>query len=79
MTTTFSSLPVEIQRECINYLDTAALKGTRLTSRALKDIATEALFEVATINYSKDSAKKFTDLCQDKALRRCIRQVSIRG
>jgi hypothetical protein len=72
------SLPVEIQRQCINYLDTAALKSTRLTSGALKDIATEALFQVATIEFTRESQEKFTALVLNNELRRCIRQVSMR-
>jgi hypothetical protein len=73
----FFSLPVEIQRQCIDYLDTAALKSTRLTSRALKDIATEALFEAATIQFAKKSQERLTGLFQKNELRRYIRQVSI--
>ena len=77
------SLPVEIRRHCINYLDTEALKSTRLTSSALKDIATEALFMVATIQATRksqatrESQERFTSLLQNNELKRYIRQVSM--
>ena len=77
MATTLLSLPLEIQRQCVNYLDTAALKSTRLTSQALKDIATEALFQVATLQFTKKSAGQFTALIKNDEIRRYIRQVSM--
>jgi hypothetical protein len=71
------SLPVELLRHCVNHLDTAALKETRLTSRAFRDIATEALFDVATIRPAMESADKFATLIKDQELRRLIHTVSV--
>jgi hypothetical protein len=71
------SLPVELLRHCVNYLDTAALKEIRLTSRAFRDIATEALFDVATIRPAMESADKFATLIKDQELRRYIHTVSV--
>ncbi|KAF1924602.1 uncharacterized protein M421DRAFT_277863 [Didymella exigua CBS 183.55] len=77
MVTTFSSLPVEIQRQCLNYLDTAALKSTRFVSRALSDIAAEALFGVATLRFTVQSANRFSGLLQHHVFRRYIRQINL--
>lgn len=73
--TTFSSLPVEIQRQCVNYLDTAALKSMRLTSQDIKDIATEALFQVATLTFTEESAETLSTLIKNNEIRRYIRKV----
>jgi hypothetical protein len=73
----FLSLPLEIQRHCTNYLDTAALKSARMTSSALKDIATEALFKVATIRFTRESQEKSTGLLRNNELRHYIRQISM--
>ena len=72
-----SSLPVEILRYCVNYLDTAALREIRLTSRALRDVATEALFGEATIRPDAESKDKFTALFESREFRRCIHSVSV--
>jgi hypothetical protein len=77
MATVFLLLPVEIQRHYTNYLDTAVLKSARLTSSAPKDIATEALFEVAMIRFTRESQEKFTGLLWNNELRRYIRQISM--
>jgi hypothetical protein len=75
MNITFTSLPVEIQRECANYLDAVALKSMRLTSRAIKDVVTEALFKVALLQFTKQSAEMFTQLAVSKDLRCYVRKV----
>jgi hypothetical protein len=77
MSTTFTSLPAEIQRECISYLDTVTLKSMRLTSHATKDLATETLFEVASIDPSQDSVENFLQLTSNGDFKRCIRKVRI--
>jgi hypothetical protein len=77
MTASFLSLPVEIQRQCIGFLDTAALKSMRLVASFIKDVTTEALFEVATLRFTEDSAEKFTTLIKNDEIRRYIRTVSI--
>lgn len=79
MTASFPSLPVEIQRQCISFLDTAALKSMRLVSPIIKDVTTEALFEVATLRFTEDSAEKFTTLIKNNEIRRYIRTVSVQG
>lgn len=76
MTTSFSLLPVEIQHQCVNYLDTASLKLIRLVSRALRDIAAEALFGVATLQAIEQSADRFRSLLKHDVFRQYIRQVS---
>lgn len=78
MEVTITTLPVEIQRHCLNFLDTAALKSTRLVCRALKDITAEALFGVATLQTTEQSAGKFQSLIWHECFRRYTRQVSIR-
>jgi hypothetical protein len=75
--TDISSLPVEILRYCVEYLDTVALKETRLTSRAFRDIATDVLFDVATLRVTKESAERLTRLIQKDEFRHYIRTVSI--
>ena len=77
MSVTFTTLPVEIQRHCLNYLDTPALKLTRLVCRALKDIAAETLFCVATLQVTEQSADRFQGLVRHDVFRRYIRQVGI--
>jgi hypothetical protein len=71
------SLPVEILRYCVVYLDTAALKKIRLTSRAFRDIATEVLFDVATLRVTKESADRLTTLIKNDDLQRYIREVGV--
>ncbi|KAJ4335061.1 hypothetical protein N0V95_008998 [Ascochyta clinopodiicola] len=73
----FATLPVEMQRACINYLDAVSLKAMRLTSRDIRDIATEALFEVATLRLEPESAQKFTSLIENDRLRRYIRKLHL--
>jgi diphthamide synthase subunit DPH2 len=75
--TNILSLPVEILRHCVGYLDTAALKRTRLISRAFRDIATEVLFDVATLRVTKESAERLTTLIKKDDLRHYIRTVSV--
>lgn len=77
MTTAFTSLPVEIQRQCVNYLDVAALKASRLTCRTLRDIAAEALFEVITLDLTGENADKFTKVVEDDRLQRFVRKVCL--
>ncbi|KAF3038322.1 hypothetical protein E8E12_006189 [Didymella heteroderae] len=72
---TFLTLPVEIQRRCVNYLDTAALKSTRLVCRALREITAESLFGVATLQFTRQSADKFQGLLQHDVFGRYIRQI----
>ena len=79
MSTSFLSLPVELQRQCINYLDTLTLKSMRLVSQSTKEVTTEALFEVATLRFTEDSADRFTTLIQNDETRRYIRTVSGHG
>jgi len=69
------ALPAEIKRQCFNYLSGASLKSVRLTSKALADIATEALFALVTINVTVESARRFTTLIKNASIRRCIRTV----
>ncbi|KAJ4993665.1 hypothetical protein SVAN01_00719 [Stagonosporopsis vannaccii] len=71
--TEFLALPAEIQRQCFNYLDGVNLKSMRLTSKALVDIATEALFDLVTIHVTAESAQRFTTLIENANIRRCIR------
>jgi hypothetical protein len=78
MTLGFTTLPVELQHQCLNYLDTAALKSTRLVCRALRDIAAEALFGVATLQPTGQSADRFEELIRHDVFRRYVRQVSAR-
>ncbi|KAH6633670.1 hypothetical protein C7974DRAFT_412648 [Boeremia exigua] len=75
--TTITSLPAEIQRQCINYLDTVALKAIRLTSQAFRDIATEALFDVATLDRTEESVDKFDTIINNDNLRRYIRTLHL--
>jgi hypothetical protein len=75
--TNILSLPVEILRYCVGYLDTAALKETRLTSRAFRDIATEVLFDVATLRVTKESARRLTTLIKKDDLRHHVRTVGV--
>lgn len=70
------SLPVEVLQHCVGYLDAAALKETRLTSRTFRDVATKSLFDVATIRITKGSAETFTALIKEDELRTGIRTVS---
>ncbi|KAF2628187.1 hypothetical protein BU25DRAFT_458036 [Macroventuria anomochaeta] len=72
MATTFSSLPVEIQRQCVNYLDITALRSMRLSSQAIRDVTTEALFEVATLQVTEESAERFSALMNNDESRRYI-------
>lgn len=69
------SLPTELQREICNYLDGANLKSVRLTSRILRDIATELLFCLVTLRAAEENADRFTSLVNDSSLRRCIHTV----
>jgi hypothetical protein len=71
------SLPVEILRYCVRYLDTTALKETRLTSRAFRDIATEVLFDVATLRVTEESADRLTTLINQNDLQHYIRTVGV--
>jgi hypothetical protein len=73
--TNILSLPVEILRYCVGYLDTAALKKTRLISRAFRDITTEVLFDVATLRVTKESAGRLTTLIKNDTLQQYIRTV----
>lgn len=75
--TSIPSLPVEILRYCVNYLDTADLKEVRLTSSTFRDIATEALFNVATIRPTIQSRDRFATLIKNEDLRRYIHTVSV--
>ncbi|KAJ8106119.1 hypothetical protein OPT61_g9752 [Boeremia exigua] len=75
--TTISSLPVEIQRQCLYYLDGAALKSIRLASRAFRDITTEVLFGVATLRVTEAGAVDFTSLIKNATFRRCIRTLEL--
>lgn len=69
------SLPTELQRQCVNYLDGANLKSVRLTSRHFRDIATELLFALVAVRVAEGSAYGFTSLVNDVSLRCCIRTV----
>jgi hypothetical protein len=69
------SLPTELQQQCFNYLDGANLKSVRLTSRILRDIATELLFALVTLRIAEESAYRFTSLVNDVSLQCCIRTV----
>lgn len=71
----FLSLPVELQRQCLNYLDGANLKLVRLTCKSLSDVATEILFALVTLRVTEESADRFTNLVNDASLSRCIRTV----
>ncbi|KAF3008567.1 hypothetical protein E8E13_007216 [Curvularia kusanoi] len=71
--TSIFSLPVEVLQHCVGYLDTAALKETRLTSRTFRDVATKSLFDVATIRVTKGNAETFTALIKEDEFRPCIR------
>jgi hypothetical protein len=75
--TSIPSLPVEILRYCVSYLDTADLKEIRLTSSTFRAIATEALFNVATIRPTIQSRDKFATLIKNEELRRYIHTVSV--
>jgi hypothetical protein len=75
--TNILSLPVEILRYCVSYLDTTALKETRLTSRAFREIATEVLFNVTTLRVTKESAGRLTTLIKKDDLRQYIRTVGL--
>lgn len=74
--TSILSLPAEILQHCVGYLDTAALKETRLTSRTFRDIATKLLFDVATIGITEGGADNFTALIGQDAFRPYVRTVS---
>ena len=69
------SLPTELQRQCFSYLDSANLRSVRLTSRNLRNVATEILFTLVTLRVAEESADRFTSLINDTNLRRCIRTV----
>lgn len=75
--TDISSLPIEIQRQCISYLDAASLKELRLTSRAFRNGATEALFREVTVRVQEGSISNFSKLLANDEFRRCIRTVSV--
>ena len=75
--TDISSLPLEIQRQCVGYLDGASLKEFRLTSRAYKDVAAEALFAVVTLRVDEESARNFSKILANEHFRRSIRTVSV--
>ncbi|XPS81290.1 hypothetical protein M3J09_013228 [Ascochyta lentis] len=77
MMPTFAALPVEVQRECINYLDAVSLKAMRLTCRNIRDMATEALFEVATLRLEPESVQAFTRLIENEKFRRHVRKLHL--
>lgn len=77
MSVTLTTLPIEIQRQYLNYLDNTTLKSTRLVCSVLEDIAAEALLSVASLQSTEQSADSFQGLIRQGRFRRYIRQVSI--
>ncbi|KAF2445409.1 hypothetical protein P171DRAFT_472183 [Karstenula rhodostoma CBS 690.94] len=78
--TSFSSLPVELQQQCAQYLDIGTLKNLRLASRqTIRNLGSEALFETVVLKFEASSADRFNQVLGDEALRGLVKRIVVDG
>ncbi|KAJ4363517.1 hypothetical protein N0V83_009812 [Neocucurbitaria cava] len=71
-----SQLPVELRRQCLEYLNVETLKTVRLINKELGSLGTEILFRTAILNNWDDGADNFVNIVQS-SLNSLVRRVVI--
>ncbi|KAF2248195.1 hypothetical protein BU26DRAFT_458336 [Trematosphaeria pertusa] len=68
-------LPIELQRQCVQFVDPEFLKSLRFVSKDALPIATEALFSTIVLQPSDESAAKYTHILESEKLNPLVRTV----
>lgn len=71
----WTSLPVELQRQCLQSLDVASLCSLRLANKSISTIVTEILFQSVSLQPDEESAEKFHSVLGEEELRALVRTV----
>lgn len=69
------SLPVELQRQCLEALDVSTLKSFRLVSRPISWLATELLFSTLSLQPCDESAENIRHVVENEKLRLLVRTI----
>ncbi|PVH99350.1 hypothetical protein DM02DRAFT_615130 [Periconia macrospinosa] len=71
------TLPIELQRQCLQAVDVPTLKSFRLANKSVSTLATEILFSIVNLKSNRTSADNFNNIVENDALRLLVRTVII--
>lgn len=69
------NLPIELQRNCVQYLDIKALKSLRTVNKAVLPLSTEKLFHTISLFPGEESSAKFTQVLENGDLNPLVHKV----
>ncbi|KAF2874779.1 hypothetical protein BDV95DRAFT_563582 [Massariosphaeria phaeospora] len=73
----FTSMPVELQCQCIQSLDVPSLKAFRLVSRSSARIGFDELFRTVVLGFSDESVARFAQVLGDERTKPLVKNIVV--